>query len=110
MLGLSNIAQKGEAAREKYEVWIYHCRYIFGKREGGFGMKTFDEVLAEDLKDPVFRRAYEESEKALQVFAEILKARFEAGLTQEAVAQRMERARPLSLGWKAIWPMAAIPR
>lgn len=52
-------------------------------------MKTFDEVLAEDLKDPVFRRAYEESEKALQVFAEILKARFEAGLTQEAVAQRM---------------------
>ena len=50
-------------------------------------MKTFDEVLAEDLKDPVFRRAYEESEKALQVFAEILKARFEAGLTQEAVAR-----------------------
>ena len=41
--------------------------------EGGFGMRTFDEVLAEDLKDPAFRRAYEASEKALQGFDEILK-------------------------------------
>lgn len=52
-------------------------------------MRTFDEVLAEDLKDPAFRRAYEASEKALQGFDEILKARFEAGLTQDAVARRM---------------------
>lgn len=52
-------------------------------------MKTFDEVLAEDLQDPAFRRAYEASEKALQGFDEIPKARFEAGLTQETVAQRM---------------------
>lgn len=52
-------------------------------------MKTFDEVLAEDLQDPAFRRAYEASEKAFQGFDEILKARFEAGLTQETVAQRM---------------------
>lgn len=51
-------------------------------------MKTFDEVLAEDLQDPAFRRAYEASEKALQGFDEILKARFEAGLTQEAVTPR----------------------
>ena len=47
-------------------------------------MKTFDEVLAEDLQDPAFRRAYEASEKALQGFDEILKARFEAGLTCNA--------------------------
>lgn len=52
-------------------------------------MKTFDEVLAEDLQDPAFRRAYEASEKAFQGFDEILKARFEAGLTQEDVARRM---------------------
>ncbi len=63
--------------------------YFFDKHEGGFGMKTFDEVLAEDLQDPAFRRAYEASEKALQGFDEILKARFEAGLTQEDVARRM---------------------
>ena len=63
--------------------------YFFDKREGGFGMKTFVEVLAEDLKAPVFRKEYEASEKGLQGFDEILKARFEAGLTQEAVARRM---------------------
>ena len=52
-------------------------------------MRTFDEVLAEDLKNPEFRQEYEASEKELQGFDKILKARFEAGLTQEAVAQRM---------------------
>ena len=52
-------------------------------------MRTFDEVLAEDLKDTEFLKEYEASEKELQGFDEILKARFEAGLTQEAVAQRM---------------------
>lgn len=52
-------------------------------------MKTFVEVLAEDLKAPVFRKEYEASEKGLQGFDAILKARFEAGLTQEAVARRM---------------------
>lgn len=52
-------------------------------------MRTFDEVFAEDMKDPEFRKEYEASEKELKGLDEVLKARLEAGLTQAAVAKRM---------------------
>ena len=57
--------------------------------EGELEVKTFDEVLTEDLKDPVFRQAYEASDSELKGWDVILKVRTEAGLTQAAVAERM---------------------
>ena len=52
-------------------------------------MRTFDEVMAEDMKDPVFCQAYEASESELRKWDVVLRIRTEAGLTQAAVAERM---------------------
>lgn len=52
-------------------------------------MDTLQNVLTEQLKDPEFCREYAAAEKELEGFDKILKLRTEAGLTQEAVAQRM---------------------
>lgn len=52
-------------------------------------MITLDEVLAEQMKDPEFCKEYAAAEKELEGFDKVLKARAEAGLTQEAVAKRM---------------------
>lgn len=51
-------------------------------------MTTFKEHLEEELRDPAFRRVWEESELARQVGRAVLKLRLDLGLTQEELAGR----------------------
>lgn len=53
---------------------------------------SFDEVLKEDLKDPVFRKAYEEADLPVRLAIEIAKLREREGLTQAQVASRLGTA------------------
>lgn len=52
-------------------------------------MKPHDEMIAEWMKEPAFKMAYDALEPEFSLFDELLKARQEAGLTQAGVAQRM---------------------
>ncbi|MFN7902154.1 MAG: helix-turn-helix domain-containing protein [Holosporales bacterium] len=53
-------------------------------------MKTLAAFRAEALKNPKVRRAYEAMTPEFALAAELLRARLEAGLTQEEVATRMQ--------------------
>jgi len=51
-------------------------------------MTTFREHLEEQMKDPAFRRAWEETELGHQVARALIKLRLELNLTQEELAKR----------------------
>lgn len=51
--------------------------------------KTFDEALAEDLKDPEFRAEWERTAVARAVANEIVKYRGEQGITQTKLARQL---------------------
>lgn len=51
---------------------------------------TLDEWLSEEMKDPAFRRHYEDAEIELQVAYEIMKAREAAKVTQGELARRIK--------------------
>lgn len=50
---------------------------------------TLKEVLAEELKDPEFKKLYEEEGRKLNLAYKIVKARHKAGLTQKALAKKI---------------------
>jgi DNA-binding XRE family transcriptional regulator len=47
------------------------------------------EMLAEQMKDPAFATAYAEADAEYSLLEEMLKARASAGLTQEALAEKL---------------------
>ena len=49
---------------------------------------TLDEYLAEQLKDPDFKREWEESEAGYQLTRELLRARIKGRISQRQLAQR----------------------
>jgi DNA-binding XRE family transcriptional regulator len=51
--------------------------------------RTHEEMLAESMKDPAFRKAYKEAEQDFAFFDECVEARKRAGMTQGDVAKRM---------------------
>lgn len=51
--------------------------------------RTHDEMFAESMKDPAFRKAYKEAEQDFAFFDECVEARKRAGMTQGDVAKRM---------------------
>ena len=51
---------------------------------------TLDEYLASEMKDPEFRRLYEDAEIELKVAYEIMKAREAAKVTQGELARRIK--------------------
>lgn len=51
---------------------------------------TLDEWLAEEMKDPKFKRHYEDAEIELKVAYEIVKAREAAKVTQGELARRIK--------------------
>jgi DNA-binding XRE family transcriptional regulator len=53
------------------------------------GVRTFKARLREELKDPEFRRQYEEERQALQLAIKIAALREEKGLSQQELAKRM---------------------
>lgn len=50
---------------------------------------TFHEHLKNELKDPVFRRHFEDERRALALAMKISKIREKNGLSQKALAKRM---------------------
>lgn len=54
------------------------------------GATTLDAYLAQELKDPKFRRLYEDAEIELKVAYEIMKAREAAKVTQGELARRIK--------------------
>ena len=51
---------------------------------------TLDEYLASEMKDPEFRRLYEDADIELKVAYEIMKAREAAKVTQGELARRIK--------------------
>ena len=52
-------------------------------------MTKLADLLAHHMKDPEFAAAYAVADADYQVIEEMIRARSEAGLTQEALAERM---------------------
>ena len=52
-------------------------------------MKTHDDMIAAWKKDSIFRKEYDALEEQFGLFDVLLKARYDAGLTQAEVAERM---------------------
>lgn len=52
-------------------------------------MKTHDDMVAAWKKNPEYCREYDALDEEFRFYEEVIKARINAGLTQEEVAQRM---------------------
>ncbi len=57
-------------------------------------LKTSEQVLAEDLRDPAFRREWERTAVARAVALKVLAYRTEHGLSQRALAQKLGMTQP----------------
>jgi DNA-binding XRE family transcriptional regulator len=57
-------------------------------------MKRFDEVLAEDLEDPAFRREWNRTAVSRQVALQLTEYRAQHGLTQTELARRLGMKQP----------------
>ncbi len=57
-------------------------------------MLTHEEMVCKMLEDPEVKAEYDALEPEFELLDELLKARDEAGLTQEDVAKRMGTSRP----------------
>jgi len=57
-------------------------------------MLTHEEMIGKMLKDPEVKAEYDALKPEFELLDELLKARDEAGLTQEEVARRMGTSRP----------------
>ncbi|MGA7878279.1 MAG: helix-turn-helix transcriptional regulator [Desulfoferrobacter sp.] len=57
-------------------------------------MLTHEEMVGKMLKDPEVKAEYDALKPEFELLDELLKARDEAGLTQEEVARRMGTSRP----------------
>ncbi len=52
-------------------------------------LKSFEETLAEEMKDPQFEEEFLQSKAELLELSSAIEERIKAGLTQEAVAKKM---------------------
>jgi transcriptional regulator with XRE-family HTH domain len=57
-------------------------------------MKTSEQMLAEDLRDPVFRREWDRTAVARAVALKVLTYRTEHGLSQRGLAEELGMAQP----------------
>jgi len=57
-------------------------------------MKTHEDMVAEWTHEPQFKAAYDALEEEFALFAELVRARNAAGLTQKEVAQRLGTKTP----------------
>ena len=55
-------------------------------------LKTFDETLADEMKDPEFRLEFLQRQADLDAFERIREIRLSSGLTREAIAKRMGKS------------------
>jgi len=54
------------------------------------GFVTFEEVLEDQLRDPEFRKEWEDSEADYQVSRQMIKARLEKKMSQRALAKKVK--------------------
>jgi transcriptional regulator with XRE-family HTH domain len=57
-------------------------------------MKTSEQVLAEELRDPGFRREWERTALARAIALKVLAYRTEQGLSQRALAKQLDMTQP----------------
>jgi ribosome-binding protein aMBF1 (putative translation factor) len=50
---------------------------------------VYDEMLKEELKDPVFRKEYDELEEEFEVAKQVIDLRLKKGLTQKELAEKV---------------------
>ncbi len=55
---------------------------------------NFNDLLKEKMKDPEFRKAWEEQEEEFEVAKEVIKLRLKAGLTQKELAKKAKTSQP----------------
>ncbi len=61
---------------------------------GGTKVKNHNQMVAEWMNDPSFKEEYDALGPEFALFDELLKARYNAGLTQSEVAERMGTKTP----------------
>jgi|BioPla2DNA2_1021312.scaffolds.fasta_scaffold08829_5 ribosome-binding protein aMBF1 (putative translation factor) len=59
-------------------------------RKGGYNMRSHNDYLEEQLKNPDFAAAYEALEPQYQIARAIIAARLESGMTQAELAKKAE--------------------
>lgn len=57
--------------------------------------EDFEDVLNEQLKNPEFKKCFDEAGAEYATFKNAMEARKEAGLTQEDIAERMDGYYPI---------------
>ena len=74
---------------------------IFCKEMGGIKMRTLRDSIAEEMKNPEFRREWEALEPGYQLIRAMLDGRQVANMTQQQSWQmRPGYRRRISAGWK----------
>jgi len=58
-----------------------------------FASISHKEFFQEQMKDPEFKKAFEDSEEEFNVLRQIVEMRLEKGLTQTQIAERMHTTR-----------------
>ncbi len=54
----------------------------------------YGKLLNNELKDPEFRKEYEDLEEEFEIAEEVIKLRLKAGLTQKALAEKAKTSQP----------------
>lgn len=53
-------------------------------------LKTYEEILKEELKNPAFVKEYKALKTKYELISAVIKARLESGLTQTELAQKLK--------------------
>jgi len=53
-------------------------------------LKTYEEILKEELKNPVFAKEYRALKPKYEAISAVIKARLESGLTQKQLAKKIK--------------------
>lgn len=88
------MAEEGAATMQPYAVVFYEkangsvpVKEFLNFKRIECTMKTFDDYLAEELRDPEFKKEYDALELEFQLIRAFLDARNERGLTQKELSQ-----------------------
>ncbi len=52
-------------------------------------MRDFDDILKEALKDPEFKKAYDDLELEFSIIEQVIRKRLDKGLTQKQLADKV---------------------
>ena len=81
-IALERLADAKRRLTSWYHIWYHVIMYK--------GFVTFEEVLEDQLRDPEFRKEWEDSEADYQVSRQMIKARLEKKMSQRALAKKVK--------------------